>query len=120
MTTQGCGTHAGLGTELRAVAVLLLDRIGPVLDRARAEGGAAPSSGTCAVCPVCAVVALLRGERPELAVRLAEHAAGFLDVLQSAMDAPADPPAPPPAPPYPATERRVQRIHVERPAAARC
>ncbi|MDN5930634.1 MAG: hypothetical protein L0I24_06175 [Pseudonocardia sp.] len=46
MTTQGCGTHAGLGTELRAVAVLLLDRIGPVLDRARAEGGAAPSSGT--------------------------------------------------------------------------
>lgn len=115
MTGQGCGTHAGLGSELRAVAVLLLDRIGPVLDRARADG-AAPGTTTCAVCPVCAVVALLRGERPELAVRLAEHAAGFLDVLQSAMDASADPPAPPPTP---ATERRVQRIHVERPAA-RC
>lgn len=116
MTEQGCGTHAGLGAELRAVAVLLLDRIGPVLDRARSAGGAAPpSTGTCAVCPVCAVVALLRGERPELAVRLAEHAAGFLDVLQSAMDAPADPQAPPPAP-----SRRVQHIHVERPAAARC
>lgn len=112
MTAQGCGTHAGLGTELRAVAVLLLDRIGPVLDRARADG-AAPSTTTCAVCPVCAVVALLRGERPELAVRLAEHAAGFLDVLQSAMDVPADPPH------HPATGRRVQRIHVERPAA-RC
>jgi hypothetical protein len=115
MREQGCGTHAGLGAELRAVAVLLLDRIGPVLDRARADGGAAaPPTGTCSVCPVCAVVALLRGERPELAVRLAEHAAGFLDVLQSAMDAPADPPAPPPAP-----SRRVQHIHVERPAA-RC
>lgn len=115
MTEQGCGTHAGLGAELRAVAVLLLDRIGPVLDRARADGGAAaPPTSTCSVCPVCAVVSLLRGERPELAVRLAEHVAGFLDVLQSAMDAPADPPAPPPAP-----SRRVQHIHVERPAA-RC
>lgn len=113
----GCGTHAGLGTELRAVAVLLLDRVGPVLDRARADGGAATTTGTCAVCPVCAVVALLRGERPELAVRLAEHAAGFLDVLQSAMDAPSGPQGPPPA--HPAPERRVQRIHVERPAA-RC
>lgn len=114
MTAPGCGTHAGLGTELRAVAVLLLERIGPVLDRARAEGGAAPSSSTCSVCPVCAVVALLRGERPELAVRLAEHAAGVLEVLQSTMDAPAGPQAPPPAP-----ARRVQHIHVERPAA-RC
>ncbi|MHA6783908.1 hypothetical protein ACVGOW_23385 [Pseudonocardia saturnea] len=120
MTAPGCGTHAGLGAELRAVAVLLLDRIGPVLDRARADGAAAaPSTSTCAVCPVCAVVALLRGERPELAVRLAEHAAGFLDVLQSAMDAAADPPPPPSAPPHPASARRVQRIHVERPAA-RC
>jgi hypothetical protein len=113
MTGPGCGTHAGLGTELRAVAVLLLDRIGPVLERARADGPP-QSAATCAVCTVCAAVALLRGERPELAVRLAEHAAGFLEALQSALDVPAESPSPPPAP-----SRRVQHIHVERPAA-RC
>lgn len=112
VTAPGCGTHAGLGTELRAVAVLLLDRVAPVLERART--GAPQSPQACAACPVCAVVALMRGEHPELAKRLAEHAAGLLDALQSALDQPAEP-APPPAP-----TRRVQRIHVERPAAAQC
>lgn len=109
----GCGTHAGLGAELRAVAVLLLDRLGPVLEGAQ-------QSSTCSVCPVCAAVALFRGERPELAVRLAEHASGFLDALQTAlregngMPAPGgDAPQPPPAP-----TRRVQHIPVVREAAA--
>lgn len=135
----GCGSHAGLGAELRAVAVLALDRLGPLLDAARAEPsgpapGPAPGTGSgrrpqspevCAVCPVCAVVALLRGERPELGVRLAEHAAGLVAVLQAALHegdpaahaSAADGPAHTP-PPHPGPVRRVQRIRVVRPAPA--
>jgi hypothetical protein len=108
MTGPGCGTHATLGAELRAVAVLALDRLGPALDRAREGGPGTPSS--CATCPVCALAALLRGERPELAVRLAEHAAGLLSVLHAALQD--ENPAPAPAPPSPA--RRVQHIRVDR------
>lgn len=125
MSAPGCGTHAGLGTELRAVAVLLLDRLGPVLDRARAEGGRAEGSRVdgppaCSVCPVCAAVALLRGERPELAVRLAEHAAGLLEVLQTALHEGAGAPPPPAPAERPAGPvRRVQHIPVVR-EAARC
>lgn len=122
MTAPGCGTHAGLGAELRAVAVLLLDRLGPVLDRATAEGARTDGPPACSVCPVCAVVALLRGERPELAVRLAEHAAGLLEVLQTALHEGngTPPPGPSAAPPTPAgPARRVQHIPVVR-EAARC
>lgn len=149
MTAPGCGPHAGLGAELRAVAVLVLDRLGPALDGLGREGtgrdgsdrdgsgregsgrdagasGEAPPEGSspCSVCPVCAVVALLRGERPELAVRLADHAAGLLDVLRTALNEGAGAPAPagrptgpPTASPSSAPEspaRRVQRIPVVR------
>ncbi|GAA2553743.1 hypothetical protein [Pseudonocardia hydrocarbonoxydans] len=121
MSAPGCGTHAGLGAELRAVAVLLLDRLGPVLDRARTEGARADGPPACSVCPVCAAVALLRGERPELAVRLAEHAAGLLEVLQTALHegAGTPPPASAPTPPPAGPARRVQHIPVVR-EAARC
>jgi hypothetical protein len=140
MNGSGCGSHAGLGAELRAVAVLALDRLGPLLDDARAErppGAGEAASGrrpqspeVCAVCPVCAVVALLRGERPELGVRLAEHAAGLVAVLQAALHegdparrSPSDGAGPDGAAhthaPRSGPVRRVQRIRVDRPAPAR-
>jgi hypothetical protein len=37
------------------------------------------------VCPVCAVITVLRGERSELAARLAEQATGLLAVLRAAI-----------------------------------
>ena len=85
---EGCGGHAGIGEELRAAVLAALDRIDPALDRLRAEPGrpAGGTAGTCASCPVCAVIAALRGERPELAVRLAEHAAGLVAVLRAALE----------------------------------
>jgi hypothetical protein len=117
---DGCGSHAGIAEDLRALALVALDRIDPVLDRLRTEPadppGPADASGTCSVCPICAVIAAVRGERPELAARLAEHATGLVAVLRTALaeggPAPAtDPPdvdeAPPPG-------RRVQRIPVQR------
>lgn len=112
----GCGPHASLGAELRAVAVLLLDRLAPVVERARAGGP--QSAEVCASCPVCAVLALVRGERPELAVRLAEHASALLDVLVAALQETGSAARPEPDAPA-APTRRVQHIHVERPAAAR-
>jgi hypothetical protein len=109
---EGCGGHAGIGEELRAFALTALDRIDPVLDGLRSEPpDDAPE--TCASCPICAVIAALHGERPELAVRLAEHASGLVAVLRAALEE--APPAPSAAG---ATERpparRVQRIRVER------
>jgi hypothetical protein len=114
---ETCGEHGALGDELRATVLAAIDRIGPVLDRMRAEPAAPPGrpAPTCASCPVCAVIAALRGERPELAARLAEHAAGLLAVLRAALDEGAPAPAgPPPASP-PAAGRRVQHIYIDRP-----
>jgi hypothetical protein len=116
-TSENCGAHAGVGEELRALALTALDRIDPVLDRLRSEPAEAPEPGAqpCAVCPVCAVIAALRGERPELAVRLAEHASGLATVLRAALEEGTPTPASAPAP-EPSPARRVQRIRVERPA----
>ncbi|WP_219417088.1 hypothetical protein [Pseudonocardia nigra] len=121
-TTEGCGGHAGVSAELRALALTALDRLEPVLDRVRSEPATAAAE-TCAVCLVCAVIAAVRGERPELAVRLAEQAAGLVTVLRAALEeggpAPSDGPsdAQPTAPPRPG--RRVQRIRIDREQAAR-
>jgi hypothetical protein len=62
------------------------------------------------------VVAALRGERVELAVRLAEHLSGLLAVLRTALDeGSGDPePAPDPSPPSEPERRVVQRIPVAR------
>jgi hypothetical protein len=106
----------GVGEELRALLVAALDRVEPALDRLRSEP-AGTDTGTCATCPVCAVIAALHGERPELAGRLAEHAAGLVAVLRAALEEGASPPADTPAPaPEPPPARRVQRIRIERPA----
>lgn len=107
----GCAGHSGLPSELRAVVLLALDRFAPLLERA----GAAPSDGpsSCASCPVCALLATLRGEHPELAVRFAEHATGLVTALRAALENDAAP-APPPAP-----ARPVHHIHVVRTAAQR-
>lgn len=119
MTTssENCGAHAGVGEELRTLALTALDRIDPVLDRLRSEpaDAAEPGAQPCAVCPVCAVIAALRGERPELAVRLAEHASGLAAVLRAALEEGTPTSATAPAP-EPSPARRVHRIRVERPA----
>jgi hypothetical protein len=133
MTQESCAGHAGLGAEARAVALSVLDRLGPALERLRDghDQQAAPQSAeTCAVCPVCAVIAVLRGERPELAVRFAEQATAMLAVLRAALEegdpaaasgepATARPSGPAPGAPQPDPGRPVQRIPVDRSRANR-
>lgn len=86
--TAGCGSHPGFPHELRSLALTALDRLDPVLDRIRAEpvAGTPFAESPCAVCPVCVVISVLRGERSELAVRLAEQAAGLVAVLRAALE----------------------------------
>jgi hypothetical protein len=109
---DGCGGHARIGEEMRVLAMAALDRVDPVLDRLRSEPvGDTPD--VCATCPICAIIAALRGERPELAVRLAEHATGLVAVLRAALEDGAPAPA---AEPAVRPERRVQHIRVERQA----
>ena len=109
---DGCGGHEGIGEDLRVLALTALDRIDPVLDRLRAEP-VTESPQTCASCPICAVIAALRGERPELAGKLAEHAAGLVAVLRTALEESAPAPAAADVTERPSA-RRVQRITVER------
>lgn len=94
--TAGCGSHSGFPHELRSLALAALDHLDPVLDRVRAEpvAGTPSAEWPCAVCPVCAVISALRGERSELAVRLAEHAAGLAAVLRAALEDGAGGPVP--------------------------
>ncbi|GLZ47401.1 hypothetical protein Acsp06_35860 [Actinomycetospora sp. NBRC 106375] len=106
MTGQGGGAgDAGraaqerLTEEARATASALLDWLGTRMDvptdaAARPPGsdgvtgsrrlGMRPpqSPGPCAWCPVCALVAALRGEQPELTARLAEQASGLMMLLR--------------------------------------
>jgi hypothetical protein len=80
---------ARLAEELRLLLDLLADRLQPWLDRMAAEHQEHEAAGqrpvSCDWCPFCAGLAVLRGERPELAVRAAEHAAGLLAVLRAVL-----------------------------------
>jgi hypothetical protein len=72
------------GTRLLEEIVLLLDavaeRLGPVLDRVAAEHDGPPDN-----CPLCAVVALLRGEPNELAATSLDRAADIVAVLRAVL-----------------------------------
>ncbi|WP_317495110.1 hypothetical protein [Haloechinothrix sp. LS1_15] len=49
----------------------------------RTDGGATAGDGGW--CPLCAVIAIVRGERPELAARLAEQAARLVALLRAVL-----------------------------------
>jgi hypothetical protein len=110
---------AKLAEEFKLLLGVLAERAEPWLARlANTPEGAEHSPATCGWCPLCAGLAVLRGERPELAVRAAEHASGLLAVLRASLaERPpaeatqaqaeaADEPAPEP--------ERVQKITIRR------
>jgi acyl transferase domain-containing protein len=125
-TEQTCPhEHGGaLGQELRALALVALDRLDPLLARLRDAVADAPEQGADArVCVVCTTLAAVRAERPELAGRLAAHAAELAAALREALGDRGAAGVPPEAqtssearkPPA----RTVQRIPVVRVAAVR-
>ena len=109
---QACahGHGTALAEELRALALVALDRLDPLLARLRAVvDGPARDAPDCAV---CATLAAVRAERPELAGRLAAHATGLAAALRETL---ADRSAATPADTAEApVHRPVQRIPVDR------
>ena len=68
--------------ELKLLVDAVADRAGPWLDRVAADH---PEQGACAWCPLCAVVALIRGEPSELAARNLERVADLVAVLRAVL-----------------------------------
>jgi hypothetical protein len=112
---------AKIAEEFKLLLGVLADRAEPWLTKlATTPDGAEHTPATCGWCPLCAGMAVLRGDRPELAVRAAEHASGLLAVLRASLAErpPAAPESEPEAEePQPEPER-VQKIAIRRRASA--
>ncbi len=110
--------------ELRALGLLALDRLDPLLDRLNEAVSPAPDpavspapdpAGTqdhrCTSCPVCVAFADVRAGHPDALAQVARHAAGLMTALRAVL-AQDGTDGPEPAPSRP--ERIVQHIVVER------
>lgn len=90
---------ARLTAEIRLLVEMVVDQALPWLDELLAVGhgtahaGEQPSEedprdvprATCQWCPLCAVVAVARGQRPEFVVRLFEQAAQIVALLRAVL-----------------------------------
>lgn len=97
---QECGAHPRISAELRALAELFAGRLQPWLERMARDGGPGvpgkdpgPEQGdsSCAWCPLCALLAAVRGDRPDVVARLADHAAGLATAMRDLLTPPAEP-----------------------------
>jgi hypothetical protein len=68
--------------ELRLLVEAVADRAGPWLDRVAADN---PPDGSCAWCPLCAAVALVRGEPNATAGRGLDAAADVVALLRAVL-----------------------------------
>ena len=62
----------------------ILKRVLPVAAEVYLDGPA-PDGSACGWCPLCAIVAVVRGERPELVARLAEQLAQLVALLRAVL-----------------------------------
>ena len=103
-----------LAEELRLLIDTAAERMQPWLQRVAEAGDGSHTPETCGWCPLCNGVALLRGDRSELAAKAAEHAAGLIAVLRAALREPDAPPPPSSGGEPAAAGERVQHIKVVR------
>ncbi|OXM66564.1 hypothetical protein L1857_27475 [Amycolatopsis thermalba] len=122
MTTEGV-TAASLAEEIRLLVEMVAERAAPWLDGVVAAGHGKPETpegdGDCGWCPLCAIVAVVRGEKPEFVARVLEQAAQIIALLravladrwepQEGVHMPGFQPPPRPRP----ESGRVQRIPVQ-------
>jgi hypothetical protein len=96
----------------------LLDALRGLAEEPPAAAGDDPHAGECRWCPHCQLLAVLRGERPELTAALGDIVATTVAALrqfagETPGETPADPPADEPAAPGPADPAPVvQRIEL--------
>lgn len=80
---------ASLAEEIRLLVEMVIERAAPWLDGVISAGHGSPrekgETDSCGWCPLCAVVAVVRGERPEFVARLAEHAAQLIALLRAVL-----------------------------------
>ena len=119
----GGAARAAVVEELRALGLLALDRLDPLVDRLTEAVSTAPDQavsaasgpvGTpehrCTSCPVCVAFADVRTVHPDALAQVARHAAGLMTALRAVLADGADGPEQTPSRP----ERVVQHIPVER------
>jgi hypothetical protein len=82
------GAHPDIGPELRQLAQSILDRLDPAV-RLAAARAASGSEGKCQQvwCPVCALAALVSGERHPMLTAIAEHSVALLAVVRAMAEA---------------------------------
>ncbi|HEV2782947.1 MAG TPA: hypothetical protein VGX25_26460 [Actinophytocola sp.] len=117
--TAAEGPGSRLVEELRLLLDAVAERAGPWLDRvaAGAHDEHADLAGAGTWCPVCAVLALIKGESSsELAARSLERAADLVALLRAVLADRWEPGVPhmPGFRPPPRPSKRVQRIPVRR------
>jgi hypothetical protein len=114
--TERAEPGSRLVEELRLLVDAVADRAGPWLDQVSA---AEHPAGSCTWCPVCALVAVLRGEPNELVTRGLDGAADLVALLRAVLADRWEPGAPhmpgfTPRPSQPAGGQKVQRIPLRR------
>lgn len=123
-TEDGDGLR--LAEEIRLLVEMVVEKAAPWLEGVVAAGhGTAevkPDSSGCGWCPLCAIVAVVRGERPEFAARLLEQLAQLVALLRAVLADRWEPDGgvhmpgfrPEPKPAADASSPRVQHITVRR------
>ncbi|MEU8637413.1 hypothetical protein AB0C38_34995 [Amycolatopsis sp. NPDC048633] len=79
-----------LAEEIRLLAEMVVEKAAPWLEGVVAAGHgvpdeAKPDASACGWCPLCAIVAVVRGERPEFAARLLEQLAQLVALLRAVL-----------------------------------
>ena len=86
--TEADGTTS-LVEEVRLLVEMVLERAAPWLEGVVGAGhgptSAEPGTADRGWCPLCAIVALVRGERPELVARVAEQLAQLVALLRAVL-----------------------------------
>jgi hypothetical protein len=79
-----------LAEEIRLLAEMVVEKAAPWLEGVVAAGHgdpdqAKPDASACGWCPLCAIVAVVRGERPEFAAKLLEQLAQLVALLRAVL-----------------------------------
>ncbi|GLY42425.1 hypothetical protein Amsp01_084480 [Amycolatopsis sp. NBRC 101858] len=79
-----------LAEEIRLLVEMVVEKAAPWLEGVVVAGHgdpdqAKPDASACGWCPLCAIVAVVRGERPEFAARLLEQLAQLVALLRAVL-----------------------------------